>query len=247
MQVEFLGTAGYHPNETRHTSGVFLPQVGPDDAFLVDAGTGTFRLAQRALPSRLHIFMTHAHLDHSCGLSFLFDIAHGRELDIILYADAKTAHIVNTALFGSLLFPLDANFQIQEIQAQHPFVVAGVKVNTHPLTHPGGCLAYRFDWPAKAFALVTDTAGDGRYFDFIGGVDLLIHERNFPDRLEKLAIASGHCTTSDFVAAAHASQAKQVAATHFNPLTQDDPLLEDDVYTLLPGVISALDEMVLEF
>ncbi|HEX8465952.1 MAG TPA: MBL fold metallo-hydrolase [Abditibacterium sp.] len=247
MRVEFLGTAGYHPNAARHTSGILLPDAAPDDAFLLDAGSGTFRLIDRALPKNLHVFLTHAHLDHVLGTTFFLDICHGRDLGITFYGAAETLDAVTNQLFSSPFFPLSWPYQTQEIAPQTAFEVAGVKVNTFPLTHPGGCLAYRFGWPARSLAYVTDTVGDGLYHPFISGVDVLIHERNFPDRLSELALASGHCTSSGLVAAARSSGAKIVIATHFNPLTTEDPLLEDDVYAQIPGVIAATDELCVAF
>jgi ribonuclease BN (tRNA processing enzyme) len=89
--------------------------------------------------------------------------------------------------------------------------------------------------------------GDGRYVNFIRDVDLLVHERNFSDEFEKVAIASGHCTSCDILRVVQAARPKKVALTHFNPLTPHDPLLDDDLYEKIPGVISALDEMVVEF
>jgi ribonuclease BN (tRNA processing enzyme) len=247
MRVEFFGTAGFHPNAERHTAGIFIPDAAPGEAFLLDAGTGTWRLTARDLPSRLHIFLTHAHLDHVAGLTYLLDVVYGRELEITIYGDAKTLDAARSALFGSPLFPLKWSYATCEIAPGTPLQVAGVEVSAFLLNHPDGCLALRFGWPQKSLAYVTDTVGDDGYFEFIRGVDLLIHERNFPDHLSELAKASGHCTSSDLVRAARASGAKQVVATHFNPLTTTDPLLEDDVYPQIPGVISACDELLISF
>ena len=253
MRAEFLGTAGYHPSETRHTTGIFVPDAAPDDAFLLDGGSGTFRLIGRPLPARLHVFMTHAHLDHTFGLTFLYNVAHatrqtqGRDLKIVLHGDAKTRDAVCDNLFTPLLFPLDFHWQWHEIEAAKPFEVAGVRVNTALLTHPGGSLGYRFSWPDKTLGFVTDSSGNSNYYPLIEGADLLIHERNFPDKFAELALESGHCTSSDLIAAGRAAGAAQIAAIHFNPLTVCDPLEEDDVYAHLPNVVAASDGLTLEF
>ena len=252
MRIEFLGTAGYHPSETRHTTGILVPDAAPDDAFLLDGGSGTFRLTTRALPARLHIFLTHAHLDHTLGLNFLYDVIyaqrqmHERDMEVTFYGDAKTRDAVLTNLFNPLIFPLPFNWQWHEIEVAKPFEVAGVRIDTALLPHPGGALGYRFDWSSHALGFVTDTSATTDYYSLIEGVDTLIHERNFPDEFCDLAQQSGHCTSRDLIAAGRASGARQIAAMHFNPLTPGDPLQQDDVYNQLPGVISAADGMILK-
>jgi ribonuclease BN (tRNA processing enzyme) len=124
-------------------------------------------------------------------------------------------------------------------------------VNTFLLTHPGGSLAYRFDWPHKSLAYVTDTAGDGRYVDFVHGVDLLVHERNFSDSLHEIAALSGHCTSEQVLRVVREAKVKNIALTHFNPLTENEPLEEDSLLTALleicPNAISARDGLVVKF
>ena len=253
MRAEFLGTAGYHPSATRHTTGIFVPDAAPDAAFLLDGGSGTFRLIGRPLPARLHVFMTHAHLDHTLGLTFLYNVAHiqrqtqERDVEIIFHGDAKTRDAILRNLFAPLIFPLPFRWQWHEIEAGQPFEIAGARVNTTLLTHPGGSLGYRFDWPAHSLGFVTDTCGDSAYYPLIEGVDLLIHERNFRDGFEDLACQSGHCTSSDLIAAGRASGARQIAAMHFDPLTPGDPLQVDDIYEKLPGVVAGADGLTLEF
>jgi ribonuclease BN (tRNA processing enzyme) len=115
------------------------------------------------------------------------------------------------------------------------------------LTHPGGSLAYRFDWPRDSLAYITDTAGDGLYIDFICGVDLLIHERNFADNLQEVAVASGHCTSEAVGYVARRAKAKRLALTHFNPLTKTDPGEEDSLRAEFPEAVFARDGLTIEF
>ncbi len=247
MHVEFLGTAGFHPNEQRHTSCTLVPDASPTDAFIFDAGTGFFRLLGRPLPKNLHIFLSHAHLDHVSGLTYLYNVLLDREITVTVYATAQTLHTVSQNLFGSPLFPLPFDYPTRQIEPGQCFEVAGVRLNTFLLTHPGGSLAFRADWPGKSLAYVTDTAGDGRYIRFISGVDLLIHERNFTDDLHEVADASGHCTSEAVVRVANQARVRQLALTHFNPLTESEPLDEDSLHAQIPGVISARDGLVVEF
>jgi ribonuclease BN (tRNA processing enzyme) len=257
MHVEFLGTAGYHPSETRHTSCVFVPDAAPDAAFVLDAGTGFFRLIQRPLPAQLHIFLTHAHLDHVVGLTFLLDVLLGRQCKVTVYGMEQTLDTIKNDLFDSPLFPLPFTHELCAVSNEDCIEVSGVRVSTFPLTHPGGSLAYRFDFPTKdaggdaastrkSLAYITDTAGDGRYIKFICDVDLLIHERNFSDDLHEVAVASGHCTSEAVTRVVRESRAKRIALTHFNPRPHTDPADEDALHDL-PDAVYAHDGLSLDF
>lgn len=247
MKVEFLGTAGYHPNATRQTSCTYISGVSPDCGFVLDAGTGLFRLIGRSLPAHLHIFLSHAHLDHVSGLTYLLNLLMKQDTKVTVYGTQQTLDTVSNDLFDSPLFPLPFEHERQAVEPGQPLEVCGAAVSVFPLTHPGGSLAYRFDWPDRSLAYVTDTAGDGRYIDFIRDVDLLIHERNFSDELHEIADASGHCTSEMVARVARQAQAKRLAITHFNPLTESDPLEEDSMRIQFPEAISAHDNLVIDF
>ena len=59
MKLHCLGTAGYHPSATRHTSCFFIPEA----SLVLDAGSGLFRLEKLLDQEEISILLTHAHLD----------------------------------------------------------------------------------------------------------------------------------------------------------------------------------------
>ncbi len=69
MKLHFLGTAGYHPNNERQTSCLFIPEV----ALMLDAGTGLYRCNPLIVHDELDILISHAHLDHVFGLTILLE------------------------------------------------------------------------------------------------------------------------------------------------------------------------------
>ena len=248
MNIEFFGTAGYHPAETRHTSCAYIEKAAPDCGFVLDAGTGFFRLIGRPLPSRLAIFLSHAHLDHCFGLTYYLDVIHSCPTlcELTIYGTRECIDAV-LGIFDSPLFPVAYRGKSVVVKPGKTLDINGVGVTCHPLTHPGGSLAYRFQWPEKSLAYVTDTIGDERYLDFIKDVDLLIHERNFSNELLDLAIVSGHCTTNDVIRVAQCAKAKQLALTHFNPLEEGEVLETELLKRVCPGAVFAHDGLVLEF
>src|SRR3989304_3696093 len=70
MKLIFLGTSGYHPSDRRHTPCLLIPQCG----VVLDAGTGMYRLGSYLQTDEVDIFLTHAHLDHVIGLTYLFSV-----------------------------------------------------------------------------------------------------------------------------------------------------------------------------
>ena len=245
MTIEFFGTAGYHPCETRHTSCVFLPDAAPNAAFLLDAGTGFFRLIGRPLPSQLHIFLSHAHLDHTVGITFLLDLIYSAKCEVTLHAEQRVLDVVMQQFSKTSLFPVALPIKLAPIS--NNFQVEGVQIETFPLQHPGGSLGYVFSFSnGKRLAYVTDTAGGGDYFSRIENVDLLIHERNFSDDLQELAQRSGHCTSADVAKVLRAATPKKAVLTHFNPLTLDENLDVDGLRDEFPDVVFARDLMTFE-
>ena len=86
MKLHCLGTAGYHPSETRHTASFFIPEHN----LLLDAGTGVFRLQPLIMSREVSILLSHAHLDHVVGLTFLWDVLSGTPLERIhVYAEEE--------------------------------------------------------------------------------------------------------------------------------------------------------------
>ncbi|MCS6976529.1 MAG: MBL fold metallo-hydrolase [Gemmatales bacterium] len=243
MRLCMLGTAGYHPNETRHTACCMLPSQG----FVLDAGTGFFRVRDHLVTPRLHVFLTHVHLDHVAGLTFLLDVLWEKPVEsVTVHALPEHLDVVRKQLFGSLLFPVEFRYRTQPVQPE--FEVEGVRVRTCPLDHGTPCIGYRFDWPDRSLAYVTDTRCSERYADFVRGVDLLIHECNFPDRLRHLADLTGHSVVSDVLRLARKAEVRRLCLTHFNPLlTGDDPAGLDQAETSFPGVIVAADGLQIDF
>src|SRR5436853_1636855 len=77
MKLVLLGTAGYHPTDRRQTACLMLPELG----VVLDAGTAMYRIGKYLTKPQLDIFLTHAHLDHVAGLTFLLDVLAERKME----------------------------------------------------------------------------------------------------------------------------------------------------------------------
>ncbi len=149
---------------------------------MLDAGTGVFRLPPLLQTDQLEILLSHAHLDHVVGLTFLLGISAIKPLKRVrVWGEAEKLEAVRTHLFHELLFPVLPEWLEFQPLPKSTFSLAGARVRYQPLTHPGCSVGYRLDWPKSSLAYITDTVADAtaEYISLIRGVDLLIHECNF--------------------------------------------------------------------
>ena len=243
MRVEFLGTGGFHPNERRHTACVMLPEIG----VIFDAGTSFFRVPSRLQTDTVQIFLSHAHLDHIAGLTFLLTPLLNGELSAQLFGNRKTLDAVRNHLFAASLFPILPPYEYVELEAQVSVPENGLLTHV-PLKHPGGSIGYRVDWPDRSLAYVTDTIVDGSYTEFLQGVDLLIHECYFPDDMADWTKKTGHSHTTQVAQLAQDAGVKRLLLVHIDPQRpDDDPIGLETARKIFPNTEVAEDGLAMEF
>ncbi len=247
MKLHLLGTAGYHPTERRHTACFMLPEPG----IVLDAGTGMFRVRELLQTRHLDIFLTHAHLDHVAGLTFLFDVLADRDMDrITIHATPDKLAAIDQHLLNELIFPVKLPYEMRPLAQDIPLADGG-KLRHFPLVHPGGSVGFRLDWPGHSLAYVTDTHTSGKnasYIDEIRGVDLLIHECYFPNGEEKIAELTGHSCATPVAEAAKAAAVKRLLLVHMNPLNNDeDPIGLPGIRKIFANAEIAQDSAAVEF
>jgi ribonuclease BN (tRNA processing enzyme) len=183
VHVTLLGTMGWMPREGRETT-CFACREG--DALLIfDAGTGLRRLLEPAHAELLegapevHLFLTHFHLDHVCGLAYLPGVLPNRRVTIHAPAATITGIDPETAVAGLLRRPYNPHdweeLSDLRVDALEPGAseIAGHVVRVRPQQHSDASVAYRLD---DALVLATDTRADPGTAEFSTGVGLLLHE-----------------------------------------------------------------------
>lgn len=246
MRIVLLGTGGYHPNDRRHTACMLIPACG----IALDAGTAAYRLAAHLATDELDVFLTHVHLDHIAGLTYLFSVLHERPLRrITVHATAERLEALDRHLFSLPLFPVKPPLEYRPLAAEVP-LPAGGRLTHFPLLHPGGSCGFRLEWPGHSLAYVTDTTADIRadYVDQIRSVDLLLHECYFPDQEQQRAEQYGHSCTSEVARVAKRAGVGQLVLVHINPLaTSDDPVGLDTARAIFPNTLLGTDLLELDF
>lgn len=246
MLLHLLGTTGYHPNDRRQTACFMLPELG----VVLDAGTGMYRVRDLLATDHLDIFLTHAHLDHVVGLTFLFDVLWEKNVQRVhVHGEAAKLAEIERHLFSEALFPVQPPFDWRPLQPAVD-LPGGGKLTYFPLKHPGGSVGYRLDWPEASLAYVTDTtaAADADYVEKIQGVDVLLHECYFPDGWEEKAELTGHSCISPVAQVAAAADVGLLVLVHVAPLSEaDDPLGVDAAREIFPAIEIGEDGTTIEF
>jgi ribonuclease Z len=246
MKLLLLGTTGYHPNDTRQTACFMLPDLG----IVLDAGTAFYRVRQFLRTRELDIYLTHAHLDHCVGITYLFDVLRDRHVQrVTVHAESDKLAAIETHLLAEPLFPVRLPCDFRALAGDESLRQGG-KLSYFPLDHPGGAVGYRLDWPSHSLAYVTDTTAtaDASYLSAIRGVDLLLHECYFPDSMLNEAEITGHSIATPVAQLARSAGVGRLILVHLSPASDvsQDRILED-ARREFPSVELGHDMMEVEF
>jgi ribonuclease BN (tRNA processing enzyme) len=245
MKLHLLGTGGYHPSDRRQTACLMLPEVG----VVLDAGTGFYRVGERLCTDELDIFLTHAHLDHVVGVTYLFDVIRARPVRrITLHAEAEKLAAVREHLLHPALFPATPPCEFRELAAEVPLPLGG-RLTHFAVEHPGGAVGFRLEWPDRSMAYVTDTTASSaaEYLESIRGVDLLVHECNFADEQAGLAAKWGHSSLSEVARLAAAAEVGRLVLAHLDPMAAEPPLDLDAARKIFAQTTLARDGQLVVF
>ncbi|MCS7239243.1 MAG: MBL fold metallo-hydrolase [Thermoguttaceae bacterium] len=222
MKLVVLGSGGYHPNEQRHTACYFLPEVG----VVLDCGTGAFRLEKFLPRDRLTILLSHGHLDHVAGLTYLLGFqARGLLGAVDVYGLPEVVVGVREHLFSVVLFPVLPQIDWRPVGFGEVLTISGgVSVRVLEAEHRGATANFRLDCFGRSLAYLTDTtaAGSLAHRPVLENVDILLHECYFPDGFEEMAQQTGHTCLGQAIQVAQELKARRLVLIHINPLV-DSP------------------------
>jgi ribonuclease BN (tRNA processing enzyme) len=208
------------------------------------------RIGKYLQTDRLEVFLTHAHLDHIAGLTYLMNVApHNVVANTVVHGEAAKLDAVKQHLFAEAIFPLPPPFRFEPLGGPCPLPQGGT-LTSFPLQHPGGSLGFRLDWPGHSLAYVTDTTADTKaeYVNKIRGVDLLVHEAYFTHDANDLPRVTGHSSLHAAAAVAAAAQVRRLVLVHINPQIENDAAFDlQAARAIHRDVELGHDEMDLDF
>jgi ribonuclease BN (tRNA processing enzyme) len=236
------------PTDARETSCLYVREG--DRVLLVDAGTGLRRIRtdRRLLDGvgRLDVVLTHFHLDHVVGLSYLPGLAvpvhvwaGGR-----LIAGESSLELVHRLLDPPFLLsdPGDVAELVEVRELEPPGTEIGpfridVRVQTK---HPSPTLALRVN---AVLAHCTDTAYDEENVEFAHGARVLLHEAfHAADTTDD----DGHTASGEAGRLAAAASVERLVLIHPGPMTTDEEALLSFARRHFPATELGRDGMRIE-
>lgn len=230
--LTLLGSGGWIPTSRRETCSAMVREG--QQLLVIDAGTGIRHLVEHSAllegVETLDIVLTHFHLDHVIGLSYLPALGLRRPPRIFGAGELLNGiptSVILERLLGAPLFsaPLD-----EIASAVHEVTEAGVEIGPFAVEarvqelHSEPTLALR----VGSVTYCTDTAPDPGNVEFASGSAVLLHEAWYPQGSSGDANHSG---SGDAGRIARASAVQQLVLIHVSPLLGSDE-------ELLPGAVA---------
>lgn len=236
-RLAFLGTQGWIPTPRRGTTCLAYRDGA---ALLVfDAGTGLSRFLSPPAADLLrgvdevHLLLTHYHLDHTCGLSYLSGVFPG--LDVTVHVPTGSVNGVEPRdgapeLIRPPFFP-EAFLEQKRVSLatveEGPNEVAGIEVTVRRQRHADVSVGYRV---GDRFVFATDTVADEGTAELADGVDVLVHEawidgREEDDPAQRTLVRkaySSHTSARQAAGLARAADVGELYLVHLNPLFDEE-------------------------
>lgn len=204
------------------------------ETVVFDAGSGLLELGkamQQRGVKKAHIFLSHLHIDHICGL-FGFPLFLDAKAEIHVYGKGGEGIGLKkwlTTLLGRPCWPLGpsdflAHLEIHEIAPGDSFKLVNEKepkVTVHALAgnHPGGSVLYRVENGEKSVIYGLDCEMNekmiGELQEFSAGTNLLIWDANFTDEDLVRCRGWGHSSWRQGLDLGRKASVKTVLMTHY--------------------------------
>jgi phosphoribosyl 1,2-cyclic phosphodiesterase len=234
------------PRTARYGGNTSCVQVTLSDGsvLVLDAGSGIRDLGQSIPPDvkRIHILLTHLHLDHIQGLLF-FAPFFRPDTEIVIWGIATPGRPLRNCVARYLSAPLSP-IEIRALPAKVTFrkcpvdewSIGPARIRAASVAHRGPTLGFRIEdagatlcylpdhEPALGVPLEDIEPAWISGFALAEGASLLLHDCQYTDEEYPERVGWGHSRVSDALLFAHRSGAARTMLFHHDPLHTDADL-----------------------
>jgi len=201
LKIRILGSSG------SEVAGHRTPAFLVDEETLLDAGTIGLSLNIREEKKLRRIILSHAHFDHIKGIPFMLDnlVTRGRFNPITVISGRDVIRDLKTNIFNDRIWPDFTRIPAPDrpvlkyriVSPSREEKVNGYRLVMTRVNHTVPAYGIILINPkGKAIAYTGDTGPTDRFWKKLDKymVKHLIVESSFPNRLEDLALKTGHLT-----------------------------------------------------
>jgi len=177
-----------------------------EDRYLLDAGAASATLSFEEQTKIDHILLTHAHLDHTCGIFFLADNVLGqRQTPVTIYSIPFVINSLKEHMFNNIVWPDFTQIPnpdspviaLKVIGEGISYSIGDLSVTPIAVSHNVPGVGYLIKDSTGTILYTGDTGPTQKIWKIAASVQELkaiIVEISFPNRLQKIADLSGHLT-----------------------------------------------------
>lgn len=252
MRIKVWGARGSipcpGPDTVRYGGNTSCVQATLSDGtqLVLDAGTGIRNLrlpaADDDAPRRIHILLTHLHLDHIQGLLFFPALFDPRN-KITIWGPAAPGATLRDRIARYMSAPLTP-VELRELPCRLDFrecpqgewEIGSAVIRADAVNHRGPTLGFRIADGDETFTYIPDHEPaligsldelDAAWisgFALADDTDLLLHDCQFTDAEYPRHFGWGHSSVSDALAFARRTGARRTLLSHHDPYHSDEQL-----------------------
>ncbi len=200
MKIKVLGCSG--AEFPKHHLSSFLI----DGKILLDAGSVTDVLSEKDQLKIKSIFVTHAHLDHIKGISFLADniLIGNKKGRVDVFSIRPVIEAFKESLLNDVVWPdftkiprgLPSILRLNKLKPGEPVSIDDYCITSFRVNHAVPAVGYLVETPKKRRLFYSGDTGptDKTWKKIAVKIDCLILDVTFPSKVESEAIRTGHLT-----------------------------------------------------
>lgn len=212
-----------------------------NDRFLIDCGSACSHFSPKEQGDITDIFITHPHLDHIKDICFILENSFSDSRKPLVLRSTKSIlndvhdHMLNDIIwpdFSKIPVGAQKDRYILKFEDVEEFeVIDEVKVTPFRVNHPGNAVGYLIDDGSSQIIFTGDTGPCRKIWEIANecsNLKAIFTEITFPNRMDRLAKASGHFNINQLLddLSALKDQNVPIFISHLKPLFLSE-LLEE--------------------